>query len=131
MVRRLILRKTVKGVPSQIRGKNFTSGLWTVTSHLRITKDFPLAKSIQVWLEFESYMFPHCRVSRTLNHAVSRVVTPIVVHAVHRVLIGYLSRTYSAIFCCALFRSTHVSLAILCTFLRVAIIVFFFSSKGV
>ena len=118
------------------------SGLWTVTSHLRYLRNLVSFRSIGlvrgsilfifVFLFFYLYCFSiYWSRSRTLNHAVSLVVTPIVVHAVHKVFIGYLRRMNSAIFCWALFLSVYVSLAILCTFLRVAIMVLFFSSNGV
>ena len=47
-------------------------------------------------------LFDQFHFSRTLNHAVSLVVTPIVVHAAHIILLGYSSRSNSLSFCVAL-----------------------------
>ena len=59
--------------------------------------------------------------SLTRNQVGSRVFTPMVVHAVHRSLLGYFSRANSASFCTALVLSAIGSLAIFCSFFRHAV----------
>ena len=70
------------------------------------------------------------RIFRTLNHVVFLVFTPIVVHAVHIIFMGYLSLRNSITFCWALDSSAPSSLAIFCTFVKQAIIVLLFCSKA-
>ncbi len=77
---------TFKG-PSPIR-TTYRTGLWTVVSHLPM-----LLAGI--------YTAGGCcrcsHVSRILNHIVSRVVTPMVVHAVQSILLGYSTQLFELV----------------------------------